>query len=140
MIHTLRMSRKGVQVEVEVGRTQYGSPITATAAFTRADLAEVLQPLDEAVTTAVRASLDAGRTQEILDERVAEVIATQRERIVRTAKANAEAAMSGRISELEGQLGRITRENARLQDRAERLAREHAAAQLGPATNKREDG
>lgn len=104
MIRTLRMSRKGVQVEVEVGVTKHGSPMTVTAHFTRANLEEALRPLDEVVTTAVRASLEAGRTQEILDEVVAAAIAQKRDQIKRVARLDAEAVSERRIRDLEREL------------------------------------
>lgn len=118
MIRTLRMSRKGVQVEVEVGVTKYGSPMTVTAHFTRADLEEALRPLDEAVTTAVRTSLEAGRTQEILDELVAATVAQKHEQIKRTARLDAEAAAERRIRDLEREL---YQSRAQTRDVSERL-------------------
>ena len=69
-IKDLRIMRRGVDVTVVVGQNKYGGDVVAKVTFTRAQVAEVLAPLEALAYQEAMSVLSTSVTQKEVDERV----------------------------------------------------------------------
>lgn len=127
---TLRASASRITSEVVVGKNQYGGDVAVTVTLDRKDdeVVAVLSQLDALLRRRAFAHLNEAIEEAAVQRRVAEKLVSARQSITATAKANAEATMNGKIRELERQLATSQRENVRLADQNNRLAKQVQAS------------
>lgn len=103
-IKDLRMMRRGVDVTVVVGKTKYGSDVTCKVSFSRADLAEVLAPLEALALEQATAILSTSVTQQDVDARVADELMKKVAPAKERYRKNAINAVESLVKDIETQL------------------------------------
>jgi hypothetical protein len=112
-IKDLRIMRRGVDVTVVVGSNRYGGDVTAKVTFTRAQLAEVLAPLEALALEEAMSILATSVSQKEVDERVRLEVAEKVGPSKEAAKANARKAIEKLIKGVEDDLSRTERDMSR---------------------------
>lgn len=120
---TLRASASRITSEVVVGKNQYGGDVTVTVTLDRKDdeVVAVLSQLDALLRRRAFSHLNEAIEEATVQRRVSEKLVEARASITRTAKANAEATMNGKIRELERELETARRLARTTQDANTRL-------------------
>lgn len=112
-IKDLRIMRRGVDVTVVVGSNKYGGDVTAKVTFTRAQLAEVLAPLEALALKEAMSVLTTSVTQQEVDERVRLEVAEKVGPTKEAAKTRARSAIESLIKGVEDDLGHTERDVTR---------------------------
>lgn len=109
-IKDLRIMRRGVDVTVVVGSNRYGGDVTAKVTFTRAQLTEVLAPLEALALEEAMSILATSVSQKEVDERVRLEVAEKVGPTKEAAKANARKAIEKLIKGVEDDLSHTLRD------------------------------
>lgn len=137
---TLRASGTRLQADVVVGKNEYGSDVTVAVTIDRKDpdLVEALAPIQKLLRDRALGVLDRALENDVVDQRVREVISKEREQITRTAKANAEHAIA---RQHQSELQAVRRELATVQSELRSKNHENERLQQSLSTkSEREDG
>lgn len=132
---TLRASGSRLQADVVVGRNEYGSDVTVHVTLDRKDpaLAEALLPIQRLLRDRALGVLDRALHEDVIQQRVTEKLASERERIAKNAKAQAEHTAEKERRGLESQLAMLRHDN----DRLRREAADHARVHLDAASTEK---
>lgn len=111
-IKDLRIMRRGVDVTVVVGQNKYGGDVVARVTFTRAQVAEVLAPLEALAYQEAMSVLTTSVTQKEIDERVRLEVAAAVGPSKEAAKTNARKTIEKLIKGVEDDLSYTERDRS----------------------------